>query len=81
MITESLTHCPKCNAPLGPVAQECSQCGILVNKWQEREENVASGNIARYNIAHATSSEFNWTILALVCLVVIAIFFFLERSQ
>ena len=76
-----MTNCPKCNAVVGNEAEQCPQCGILFSKWQQREENVASGNVARYSIANATSSEFNWVILAIVCVVVIAIFYFLEYSQ
>lgn len=77
----TLTNCPKCNAPLSSVAEECPQCGILFSKWQEREENVASGNMGRYTIANATSSEFNWAILAIVVSIVLSIFYFLEHNQ
>jgi uncharacterized membrane protein YvbJ len=76
-----MTNCPKCNAGVGNEAEQCPQCGILFSKWQQREENVASGNVARYSIANATSSEFNWVILAIVCVIVIAAFYFLEYNQ
>lgn len=60
---------------------ECPQCGILFSKWQQREENVASGNMSRYSLANATSSEFNWTILVIVAAVVAIVFIYLEHSQ
>ena len=81
METETTTNCPKCNAPISAGAEECPQCGILYSKWQQRAENVASGNLGKYNIANATSSEFNWTILLLVCGVIVAIFYYLELSN
>jgi len=81
MTTETSANCPKCNAAISPGAEECAQCGILFGKWQQREENVAMGNTARYKIANATSSEFNWTILLIVCAVIIGIFYYLEHSQ
>jgi hypothetical protein len=75
------SNCPKCNAPVSTNVDECPQCGILFNKWQQREENVASGNLSRYTIATATSSEFNWTILGIFCITLISIFYFLQASQ
>ena len=75
-----MTNCPKCNAPVGSGAEACSQCGILFSKWQLREDNVASGNMQRYSIANATSSEFNWTVLIIFSSVIAAIFYFLERQ-
>jgi hypothetical protein len=80
MPTDTVTNCPKCNALVTPGAEECAQCGILFSKWMQREENVASGNTARYRVAHATSSEFNWVILLIVCTVVIGIFYYIEHS-
>jgi uncharacterized membrane protein YvbJ len=78
-----MTNCPNCNAPIASDALECRQCGILFSKWQQRETNVAEGNMARYttSIANATSSEFNWTILIIVSMVVLSIFFFIEHNQ
>ncbi len=81
MVSGSMTHCPKCNSPAGSEALECPACGILFSKWQERENNVTSGNLARYSIANATSSEFNWTILAIVVGVVILSFLFVQYNQ
>ncbi len=75
------TNCPKCNAHIGASVDTCPQCGILFNKWQERENNVASGNMGRYSIANATSSEFNWVILVLVATIVAAVFYFLWYNQ
>lgn len=72
--------CPKCAAPVPERAEQCPQCGIFFSKWQEREDNVAMGNVARY-AASPTSSEFNWTILVIVCLVILGIFYFLELSN
>lgn len=77
-----MTNCPKCNAVIGPNdGEQCPQCGILFDKWQERENNVASGNLSRYSANSPTSSEFNWTILIIVCVVVIGIFYYLEWSN
>jgi hypothetical protein len=81
MMPNASENCPKCNSLVGSSAEECPQCGILFNKWQQRENNVATGNMERYTIANATSSEFNWTILVIVTGVVIAIFYFLYYSQ
>jgi uncharacterized membrane protein YvbJ len=72
--------CPKCGSSVGASADSCPQCGILFSKWQERENNVAAGNVGRYTISNATSSEFNWTILAIVALVVGSVFWFLEHQ-
>jgi len=73
-------NCPKCNTVAEADQIECSACGILFSKWQEREENVASGNMNRYmRIATATSNEFNWTILAIVCLAVVGAFYLFSR--
>jgi hypothetical protein len=80
MTTGTVTNCPNCNAAVGGL-DECPQCGILFSKWALREENVASGNVARYKIANATSSEFNWAILVIVCIVVAGIFYFLDLSR
>ena len=47
----------------------------------EREGNVASGNLTKYSaIANATSSEFNWTILVIVAIVVAGIFYFMGQN-
>ena len=76
-----MINCPKCNASVNDADSECPACGIFFSKWKEREDNVASGNVSRYSaIAHATSSEFNWTILAIVCLVIVAIFYYLGHN-
>ncbi len=76
-----MTNCPKCNAAIGSELETCPQCGIFFSKWQLREKNVASGNMARYSIANATSSEFNWTILIIVSTVMLSLFYFLDHSQ
>ena len=77
----SSSNCPKCNAPVGRDATECPLCGVLFSKWQQREENVATGNMGRYSLANATSSEFNWTILAIFSIVVLGIFLFISWSS
>lgn len=75
-----MTNCPKCNAVTNESETECPSCGILFSKWKEREDNVATGNVNRYHgLASATSSGFNWTILVIVCVVVLGSFFFLAR--
>ena len=73
--------CPKCGASVGASADQCPQCGILFSKWQLREDNVATGNMARYNLANATSSSFNWIILVIVCVFIAGIFYYLEMRQ
>jgi uncharacterized membrane protein YvbJ len=76
-----VNQCPKCNGSVDDSAKECPHCGIFFSKWREREENVASGNFSRYAaIANATSSEFNWTILVIVAIVVGVIFYFLGQQ-
>lgn len=71
-------NCPKCNAAADDAATECPACGIFFSKWREREDNVASGNVARYSaLATATSSEFNWVILIIFCAVILGIFYLL----
>jgi uncharacterized membrane protein YvbJ len=73
-----MKNCPQCNASSDDDQKECSSCGILFSKWNEREENVASGNMGRYSkIAHATSSEFNWTVLVILCFAVAGSFYLL----
>jgi uncharacterized membrane protein YvbJ len=73
-----MSNCPKCNTQVSEQALECPKCGILFSKWQERESNISSGNMARYSLGTATSSGFNWTILIIVCLVVLGILFFMR---
>jgi uncharacterized membrane protein YvbJ len=75
-----MTNCPKCNASVSDDDKECPACGIFFSKWREREENVASGNLSRYaSIAHATSSEFNWTILVIVCGTLLGALYFIGQ--
>jgi uncharacterized membrane protein YvbJ len=76
-----MNACPQCQAAVEESDKECPKCGILFSKWQERETNVASGNLSRYSaIANATSSEFNWTILIIVAIVVAGIFYFMSQN-
>ena len=76
-----MKDCPQCQAPVDETQNECSKCGILFSKWKERESNVASGNLSKYaTIANATSSEFNWTILVIVAVVVAGIFLFMAHN-
>ena len=73
--------CPKCNAATHEEDKECSACGILFSKWREREDNVATGNMIRYTaLANATSSGFNWTILIIVCVIVLGILYFMGQK-
>jgi uncharacterized membrane protein YvbJ len=75
-----MIHCPKCNASLHDEDKECSACGVLFAKWREREDNVAAGNMGRYSaLATATSSGFNWTILIIVCVIVVGIMYFIGQ--
>ena len=72
-----MNACPQCQAPVTEADNECPKCGILFSKWKEREANVATGNLSRYSaIANATSSEFNWTILVIVAIVVGVVIYF-----
>jgi hypothetical protein len=65
---------------VGDTDSECSACGILFSKWKEREDNVATGNLTRYTaIAQATSSEFNWTVLILVCMAIVGLLYFIGQ--
>jgi uncharacterized membrane protein YvbJ len=76
-----MNNCPQCQAGVSEIDVECPKCGILFSKWNERESNVASGNLSKYSqIAHATSSEFNWTILVIVAVVVAGIFLFMAQN-
>ena len=76
-----MTNCPQCQAPVTEADRECPRCGILFSKWQERENNVASGNLSKYTaIANATSSEFNWTILIIVAITVAGIIYVLAQN-
>ena len=76
-----MQNCPSCQAPLSEELKECPRCGVLFAKWQERQENVEQGNLSRYQqIATATSSEFNWIILVLVCLTILGVFYFLGQQ-
>ena len=41
---------------------------------------MATGNVGRYSaLAAATSSEFNWTILVIVCAAILGVFYILGR--
>jgi uncharacterized membrane protein YvbJ len=74
-------HCPKCHADVTERDETCPQCGIYFRKWQERETNLATGNVTRYQaLAKATSNEFNWTILVIICIVIAGIFYFLGHK-
>ena len=76
-----MINCPQCQAEVGDNDPECPKCGILFSKWKERENNVATGNLSKYSaIANATSSEFNWTILIIVAIVVAGLFFFVAQN-
>jgi hypothetical protein len=76
-----MNACPQCQTSVSEADNECPKCGILFSKWKERESNVASGNLSRYSaIANATSSEFNWTILVIVAIVVAGIFYFMSQN-
>jgi len=67
--------------PVDEDVKECPKCGVLFSKWKEREQNIASGNLSKYDaIAHATSSEFNWTILVIVAMAVAGIIFFMAQN-
>jgi uncharacterized membrane protein YvbJ len=76
-----MNQCPKCQASVNEWDTECPKCGIFFSKWKEREDNVASGNVTKYAaIANATSSEFNWTILVIVAVVVAAVFLIMAQK-
>ena len=76
-----MVNCPQCQEPVGDSDTECPKCGVLFSKWKERENNVANGNLSKYaSIANATSSEFNWTILVIVAVVVAGIILFMAHN-
>ena len=76
-----MTNCPQCQVAVEEADKECPKCGILFSKWQERESNIASGNLSKYSaIANATSSEFNWTILVIVAIAIAALIYFLGQN-
>ncbi len=76
-----MTNCPQCQAPVSEMDKECPRCGILFSKWKERENNVAAGNLSKYSeIANATSSEFNWTVLLIVAIAVVGIIYFMAHN-
>lgn len=77
-----MNTCPKCGVTVGDEEEACPRCGIFFAKWRERQDNVAAGNLTRYsNLAHATSSEFNWTILIIICLALAGVIYYLGRGQ
>ena len=76
-----MSDCPKCQTAVGPDDQECPHCGIFFSKWHEREENIAAGNLSRYaSLAQATSPHFNWTMLIIVSLAVIAALYYFNHQ-
>jgi hypothetical protein len=76
-----MTNCPQCQIPVNDADNECPKCGILFSKWKERESNVASGNLSKYDaIANATSSEFNWTILIIVAISVAGLIYYMAQN-
>lgn len=77
-----MINCPNCSAAIDEADKECPRCGIFFSKWTERQNNVDSGNTSRYAaLATSTSSEFNWTILVIVCLVILGILYFLGHNN
>ena len=76
-----MNNCPKCQAIVAPEDQECPRCAIVFSKWHEREENIAAGNLSRYDtLAQATSSDFNWTLLIIVCVVFLAALYYVGHE-
>jgi len=76
-----MNACPQCQTSVDESDKECSKCGVLFSKWQERESNIANGNLSKYNaIANATSQEFNWTVLVIVAIAVGLLFYFLSQN-
>lgn len=76
-----MNACPQCQTQVSEADDSCPKCGILFSKWKERESNVASGNLSKYSaLANATSSEFNWTILVIVAVVVAGIILFMSQN-
>jgi hypothetical protein len=76
-----MNNCPQCQVPVSEDDKECPRCGILFSKWQERESNIASGNLSKYSgLANATSSEFNWTVLIIVAATVAGIIYFMAQN-
>jgi uncharacterized membrane protein YvbJ len=76
-----MNACPQCEASVNEDDRECPKCGILFSKWKERESNIASGNLSKYDaIAHATSEEFNWTILIIVAVAVAGLIYFMAQN-
>jgi len=76
-----MNACPQCQAEVSEADNECPKCGILFSKWKERESNLASGNLSKYEaIANATSSEFNWTVLVIVAIAVAGLIYFMSQN-
>ncbi len=76
-----MNNCPQCQAIVNEADKECPQCGVFFSKWKERENNVASGNLSRYDsIAQATSTEFNWTVLIIVAIAVAGVICFMAYN-
>jgi uncharacterized membrane protein YvbJ len=76
-----MNNCPQCQAIVNEADKECPQCGVFFSKWRERESNIASGNLSKYDsIANATSEEFNWTILVIVAIAVAGLLYFMAQN-
>ncbi len=76
-----MINCPQCQTSVSEADKECPQCGILFSKWQERENNISSGNLSKYQaIAQATSQEFNWTILIIVAIAVAGLITYMAQN-
>ncbi|MFA5976211.1 MAG: zinc ribbon domain-containing protein [Elusimicrobiota bacterium] len=76
-----MNNCPQCNTAVSEESKECPHCGIFFSKWKERDDNISSGNTSRYAaLDKATSSGFNWTILVIVCLVIVGILYYLSQQ-
>lgn len=76
-----MNNCPQCQAIVNEGDRECPQCGVFFSKWIERENNISSGNLSKYNaIANATSQEFNWTILIIVAIAVAGLLYYMAQN-
>lgn len=76
-----MNNCPQCQASVNDDDRECPKCGVFFSKWKERENNVSSGNLSKYQaIAQSTSQEFNWTILIIVAIAVAGVIYFMAQN-
>lgn len=73
---EILYRCPSCNNRIRSTVRECSSCGVIFEKWKEREARIQKNlySAKKNKPRPAKSAVPVWLILAALVLIVIQLF-------